>query len=281
MPCELEALAISVSVKHFSHKIIQSSKRARILTDSRPCVLAYKKLLRGQFSASPKVTTYLSIAAQYSVEILHISGDTNEFSDFASRNPITCTSPSCSICEYINEVSTASIGEITVTDVISGKSKLPFTTSSSWLSAQQSCPDLRKVHKYLSTNATVPKKKKNFTDVKRYISCGAKVLKNNLIVVKQSTAFKPDVSRIVIPRNISSGLLTALHITLDHPSANQLKLAFSREFFTLDMDAIVTKITEQCYICASLKLIPSSFHLQTTSIPDNIIGAKFSADVKR
>jgi hypothetical protein len=60
LPCELEALAITAGVKHFSPFLVQSVKKATVLTDSLPCVNAFKKLGRGEFSASPRVTTFLS-----------------------------------------------------------------------------------------------------------------------------------------------------------------------------------------------------------------------------
>ena len=284
IPCELEALAIAVSLKHFDYLILQSTKRTRVLTDSRPCVLAYKKLQRGQFSHNPRVTTFLSAASRYAVEILHISGSSNIFSDFASRSPMDCKSPDCSICNFIKETSSSAVGEISVTDVLSGKYKMPYTTKSSWLNIQQTCPDLEQVHKYLSSGSTVPSKRRNCTDIKRYLACGTTVLSgrlNGLLVVKSKVPFKPESNRVVIPRNISNGLLTALHIHLNHPSTYQLKLAFSREFFCLDLDSIAKKITEQCYTCASLKTVPATYHQQTTSEPGNIIGCKFSADVIR
>jgi hypothetical protein len=59
MPCELEALCIGTAIKHFAPYIIQSSKTTQVLTDSKPCVQAYNKLQRGDFSASARVTTFL------------------------------------------------------------------------------------------------------------------------------------------------------------------------------------------------------------------------------
>ena len=47
-PCEMEALAIGLAIKHFSYYITQSENRTRILTDSRPCTLAFRKLMRGE-----------------------------------------------------------------------------------------------------------------------------------------------------------------------------------------------------------------------------------------
>ena len=57
LPCEIEALAITASVKHFSPFIIQSMHPTTVVTDSQPCVAAYQKLAKGQFSTSPRLTT--------------------------------------------------------------------------------------------------------------------------------------------------------------------------------------------------------------------------------
>ncbi len=58
LPCEIEALSISIATRHFSPYIIQSHHQATVLTDSKPCVQAYEKLCRGEFSASPRVSTF-------------------------------------------------------------------------------------------------------------------------------------------------------------------------------------------------------------------------------
>ena len=64
LPCEVEALSIAAATKRFSPYLIQSVKKARILTDSKPCVQAYEKLCRGDFSASPRVSTFLSVVSR-------------------------------------------------------------------------------------------------------------------------------------------------------------------------------------------------------------------------
>ena len=280
IPCEAEALAISASIKHFSYYITQSSKRTRILTDSRPCVLAYRKLMRGEFSSSSKVTTFLSLASRYAVEIMHISGVSNVFSDFASRSPIECQSQNCQICQFVTESNNSTVGEVKISDFISGKAKIPFQSKESWISIQQSCPDLSRVHHCLTTGATLPKKNKYLTDVKRYMSCGATLSSNQkVVVIKQSTPFRPISERVVIPREISAGLMTALHIQLNHPSTYQLTQIFTRGFFCLDMNTVAKKVVEGCHTCAALKKIPSSYHSQTTSVPAKTIGVKFAIDI--
>ena len=59
LPCEIEALAISASINHWSPYILESTNTVQILSDSRPCVQAYDRLCRGQFSSSACVSTFL------------------------------------------------------------------------------------------------------------------------------------------------------------------------------------------------------------------------------
>ena len=74
LPCEVEALSISLATRHFSPYIIQSSHSTCILTDSKPCVQAYEKLCRGEFSASPRVSTFLSTVSRYQASVQHLAG---------------------------------------------------------------------------------------------------------------------------------------------------------------------------------------------------------------
>ena len=65
LPCEVEALSIAAAIKHFSPFIIQSNHQTHVLTDSKPCMQAFEKLRRGEFSASPRVTSFLSTASRF------------------------------------------------------------------------------------------------------------------------------------------------------------------------------------------------------------------------
>ena len=94
LPCEVEALSIAAAVKHFAPYIIQSSQRTWVLTDSKPCVQAFEKLCKGEFSASPRVTLFLSTASRYQVLVRHVAGAAILPSDFASRNAPECDNPS-------------------------------------------------------------------------------------------------------------------------------------------------------------------------------------------
>ena len=101
LPCEVEALSIAAATKHFSPYLIQSSKKACVLTDSKPCVQAYEKLCRGEFSASPRVSTFLSVVSRYQASVRHVSGAAILQSDFASRNAAPCENETCQVCSFI------------------------------------------------------------------------------------------------------------------------------------------------------------------------------------
>lgn len=65
LPCEIEALPIAAAINHFATNIIQSPHTTEVLTDSRSCVQAYKKLKGGEFSTGSRVTTFLLKASHY------------------------------------------------------------------------------------------------------------------------------------------------------------------------------------------------------------------------
>ena len=84
-----------IAAKHFSPYIIQSTQKACLLTDSKPCVHAFDKLCRGEFSASPRVASFLSTVSRFQVVVGHLDGSVNVPSDFASRDAPECSEPRC------------------------------------------------------------------------------------------------------------------------------------------------------------------------------------------
>ena len=86
---------------------------------------------------------------------------------------------------------------------------------------------------------------------------------------------------IVVPRELIDGLITALHIQLDHPSCHQLKLVTFRHFYALDMDKCIEQATNSCHQCSSLSKVPHTLAKQSTSDPPDAVGVSFSADVIR
>ena len=71
LPCEVEALSIAVGGNNFSPYIIQSKHKVCILTDSKSCVQTLEKQCRGELSASPRLSTYLSFVSCHQASVKH------------------------------------------------------------------------------------------------------------------------------------------------------------------------------------------------------------------
>ncbi len=278
LPCEIEALSIAGAIQHFSPYIVQSKKKTCILTDSKPCVQSFEKLCRGEFSSSPRVTSFLSIASRYQVTLQHLSGSANIPSDFASRNAPDCTEPSCQICTFIALMESSVVRTVTSEDIISGKSSLPYTSRNAWKSIQADCPDLRRVHAHLQCGTRPSKKSTDISDIKRYLQV-ATISSDGLVIVKKYEPLAPTKELIVVPKQIVPGLLTALHIKLHHPSKHQLKIVFQRHFHALTLDTYIADTVNSCHTCAALKKIPEQMCHQTSEDPPECVGISFAADV--
>lgn len=256
LPCEVEALAISAATKHFSPYIIQSLHSTCVLTDSRPCVQAFEKLCRGEFSASPRVSTFLSTASRFQVSVRHVAGAAILPSDFASRNALECEDTSCQVCSFVKRTEESVVRLTSTEDILSGRAKLPFTSRTTWLSLQSECPDLRRTHAHLLQGTRPSKKLTNVKDVKRYLNV-ATIANDGLVVVKREEPLTPTREGIIVPRQVLDGLLTALHLRLNHPTGNQLKKVMGRYFYALDMEKAITRVTDGCHACAALKHTPT------------------------
>ena len=278
LPCEIEALSLSAAVKHFSPYIIQSHHKTVVLTDSKPCVEAFKKLCRGQFSASSRVSTFLSTMSRFGVEVKHISGKDNVVSDYLSRNIVPCNGV-CKICNFINEIDATVVQNTTVSDILSGHCPLPYASRAAWIEVQQQCYVLSEVKELLKDGRSPARKKRGKVDVRRYLNT-VKLSEDGLLYVPRSEPLRAGTQRIVVPRGVADGLMTALHLKLQHPSKFQLGQVFSRQFFCLDIGRLLERTVNTCHFCASLLKIPSRFKPQSSSPPE-AVGCRYAADVIR
>ena len=71
----------------------------------------------------------------------------------------------------------------------------------------------------------------------------------------------------------------ALHIKLNHPSRHQFQLVLQRQFFALDMNDAISRVTSACHTRASLRTFPSSLVSQSSDDPPEFVGVSFAADV--
>ena len=133
---------------------------------------------------------------------------------------------------------------------------------------------------HLKQSTQPSKKLTNIRDVKRYLNL-ASVSKDGLLVVPRSQPLTPSTELIVVPHSILDGLLTALHIKLDHPSKHQLLMVVQRHFLALDMSTAITRMSDSCHTCASLKMFPGALASQSSDDPPEVVGLSFAADVIR
>ena len=170
---------------------------------------------------------------------------------------------------------------VSIQDILNNKSSLPFSTRTAWLQIQSDCPDLWRVHAHLKQGTRPSKKLTNVRDVKHYLNCTS-IAKDGVLVVKRSQPFVPAIEAIVMPRSVLDGLLTSLHIKLNHPSRHQFfQMVLQRQFFALDMnDAISGSVSSSCHTCASLQTFPPSLISQSSDDPPEVVRVSFAV-IKR
>ena len=139
-------------------------------------------------------------------------------------------------------------------------------------------PNLRWVHAHLSQGARPNAKKSKQTAVKRYLRKVA-ISRDGLLVVRSSEPFLPEKELIVVPQHVLHGLITSLHLSVHHPSINQLTKIFQRSFYALGANECIASAVKVCSQCEALKSVPRELHEQSTSVPPKSPCAVFVADV--
>ncbi|CAG2216190.1 unnamed protein product [Mytilus edulis] len=234
---------------------------AFVLTDSKPYVQAFEKLCRGEFASSPRVSTYLSTASRFQVSKRHVSGLAILPSDYSSRNAPNCNNPACQICNFRHLQEECVVRHITTADILNGTVTLPFTSRTLWFSNQTECSDLRQTVAHLRQG-----KLTNIKDIRRYLNV-ASLANDGLLVVKRNLLFTPCRELIIVPRQVLDGLITSIHIKLDHPSCHQMKSILQRYFYALDMDKAIESVTSSCHQCVSLLKTPKVREEQNSAEP--------------
>ena len=239
---------------------------------------ALSSFCRGEFSASPRVSTFLTVVSRYQASVRHVSGAAILPSDFASRNAAACDHETCQVCSFISRTRDSVVRAVSVQDILQGNVRLPFTSQPAWVTVQSECPDLRRTHAHLVQGTRPSKKLTNIKDVKRYLQVGS-VADDGLLVVQRHEPLSPSRECIVVPRQALDGLLTALHIQLSHPPCHQLKMVVKRYLNALDLDKAVSRVSDGCHSCAAIRSSPTARIDQSTSSPPDAIGRSFAADV--
>lgn len=97
----------------------------------------------------------------------------------------------------------------------------------------------------------------NIHDIKHYLQV-APIARGGLLVVKIGMPFSPTRDCIVIPRYVIHGILTSLHIQLNHPSCHHQQTVVPRYFFALDMDKAIEIVSDNWFHRAALRKTPQT-----------------------
>ena len=289
LPCEGEAAGIKLTINHFAPFIRDSKHQTVHLTDSMPCVHAYKRAKNGAYSSSSRIASFLSSIAELGIEIKHNPGKQMFTTDFQSRNPIQCQNPSkCQICKFVSQQSimgenASQIRNINIQEIMSGAVNMPFNQRKTWLGIQKSDSVHVKLANLISTGQ-LPQKKLTggiHTTIKHlhtmYCKGDLKILKDGLIVVKAEKGCY-DGYATSVPSHLYPGIVLALHNKFLHPSKTQLTSLLSRYFYTPGHLKIVNDITDNCLQCNSLKTLPKELFNDTTQETGQF-ATEFAADV--
>ena len=100
-----------------------------------------------------------------------------------------------------------------------------------------------------------------------------------MLVVRRNDPLVPSNELIIVPHSVLHGLVTALHIKLDHPLRHQLELVMKRHFYALDLTKAIERTYNSCHTCLTLQKFPDSLVKQTSEDPPESIAVSFAADI--
>ena len=286
--CEVEAYQLAQGIKKFKPFIRYVGTKTTALVDSRATVLAVQRLEKGQPSTSRRLQDLLANVSAENIRVLHISAKLPsallEYVDFASRNPVTCENPNCTLCIESENPDVTFLGEVFINSAgVKEISSVPKMSIAVWKEIQQSSKDLKRAAALLESGKAPHKKEKRANDIRKYLR-NCTLNKDGLVVAKNEDTSQPFLlkkqDRIVIPREFAHTFATVLHRNLDHPLPTQMLKMFLRSFYMLDAIDVIRRVTRKCeYPCQAMKKIPKETMEYQTETKPEMSGIFFNADV--
>ena len=277
-PCEVEAYLVNQGLNKNEHFLKVCGNPGVILVDSKPVYQAKQRLDGGKFSTNRRLQSLLSNVSAKRMSIQHISAKLPSsllsMVDFASRNPVPCNIPHCSICQDNLNSDTAFLGNIVSPAPIS------LVSPSAWKDIQQSCPDLRRAHALIMSGRSVPRKEKNVKDIRSYLRF-CTINKAGLLVKLNQVPFQAKPAElIVIPKPYAFTFAKAFHVQLNHPTKAQMQKQFSKSYFILDEAKTLSNVFDSCdYPCQASLILPKEIKTFNTETKPDRVGQFFNADV--
>lgn len=296
-PCEGESWIVRVGVEAHGPWIWEAlPARTEINCDNTPSVLAARRLQRGEFSRSVRVTYFLSALAAYPVDVVYRKG-VDHPGDFDSRHPIACEFKNCQVCEFafelagptalesiFSEDTMTQINNVSCEDILSGQVPVPFSQAVGWKNIQQENPTFRKL-KFHMEGGTIPKRRvRGQTELKRLYDLFTKnkvSISRDGVLVHQDHDNLGNISEtILVPSQIMKGLVLALHNKFKCPTRAELTKIMRRYWFSLGLVKVIEEVWQSCPRCQAAKSVPKEIFGQSTVVTDTL-GKNWAGDVIR
>ena len=100
------------------------------------------------------------------MQVIHMKGVDNIYSDAASRSPPECGDSRCQVCKYISELADSVVRSCSASDVLDARIAVPYSSKAGWYELQHDCESLRRACAHLKQGTTPSKKATNIKDGK-------------------------------------------------------------------------------------------------------------------
>ena len=100
-------MSVAAAIEAEYSLLRESKLPIMILPDSKPVQQAIELIKKGKFSTSSRMNRFLSNINKIPITVKHLSGkyNLNTISDHQSRHPSECSSQTCAIHKFIEELS--------------------------------------------------------------------------------------------------------------------------------------------------------------------------------
>ena len=302
-PCEQEAVGAVMAIDQARHWINESRFPTWVLPDNKSVVDASNLMRMGRHSTNPRLQTLLASVNRSPVLFRHNSAKSGKHlvPDALSRTPIkSCGSKDCQIERFLAEMPqevqfmpfTLSSLCLASTDPTAlaamapdvakalgpGSGPIPLGSREAWVALQSNCQLCKRFIDCKAQGQIPNSKARDKGGLNRlFKTCD---LDKGLIVSKGfDSILMRQTSRIFVPPDFLQAILTVMHVRLDHPPPSQLIRLFERYFIAFNVRGTCHAISEDCWLCPSIKKFPKQLDNFTPSASPDHPGTHMNADV--
>ena len=138
-----------------------------------------------------------------------------------------------------------------------------------------------RLRQYLTTAKRPTAKDTKVHNIKRYLMKynDITIAKDGCLVAMKRDGRLNSKELVVVPEDISLGLLYAMHLNLNHPSQFQLLKVVDTRFFMLDREQKIRDLVKNCTLYQSVAKLPEEIHSFKPNIMPDHPGQAFTVDI--